>query len=115
MAYQVDQILVVEPTQTESLSITPGEDLVTLVTCTPYRVNTHRLLAHGHCVPYDLADEVTADASQSIFTQYWLWILLGLAAVTLVLLVLWLLTRKHKQAHKQETAPASERAAYAER
>lgn len=89
MAYQVDQILVVEPTQTESLSITPGEDLVTLVTCTPYRVNTHRLLAHGHRVPYDLADEVATDASQSIFTQYWLWILLGLAAVALVLLVLW--------------------------
>ena len=112
MAYQVDQILVVGPTQTESLSITPGEDLVT---CTPYGVNTHRLLVRGHRVPYDPADEVAADASQSIFTQYWLWILLGLAAVALVLLVLWRLTRKHKQAHKQETAPASGRAAYAER
>ena len=114
MAYQVDQILVVEPTQTESLSITSGEDLVTLVTCTPYGVNTHRLLVRGHRVPYDPADEATADASQSIFTQYWLWILLGLATVALVLLALWLLTRKHKKSQKQETDPASGRAAYAE-
>lgn len=114
MAYQVDQILVVEPTQTESLSIAPGEDLVTLVTCTPYGVNTHRLLVRGHRVPYDPADEAADDASQSIFTQYWLWILLGLAVVALVLLTLWLLTRKHKKANEQETAPVSGRAAYAE-
>ena len=114
MAYQVGQILVVEPTQTESLSIAPGEDLVTLATCTPYGVNTHRLLVRGHHVPYDPADEAADDASQSIFTQYWLWILLGLAVVALALLTLWLLTRKHKKANEQETAPASGRAAYAE-
>lgn len=114
MAYQIDQILVVEPTQTESLSIAPGEDLVTLVTCTPYGVNTHRLLVRGHRVPYDPADEAADDASQSIFTQYWLWILLGLAVVALVLLTLWLLARKHKKANEQETAPVSGRAAYAE-
>lgn len=45
--YQVDQILVVEPGETEELQIMDGKDYVTLVTCTPYAVNTHRLLIRG--------------------------------------------------------------------
>lgn len=45
--YQVDQILVVEPGDTEALQIVEGKDYVTLVTCTPYAVNTHRLLIRG--------------------------------------------------------------------
>lgn len=53
LAYEVDQILVVEPTDLEALSIVPGEDLVTLVTCTPYGINSHRLLVRGHRVPYE--------------------------------------------------------------
>ena len=51
-AYEVDQILTVEPSQVESLSVVKGEDYATLVTCTPYAVNTHRLLVRGHRVPY---------------------------------------------------------------
>ena len=49
--YEVDQILTVLPTEVESLEITPGEDYCTLVTCTPYGVNTHRLLVRGHRIP----------------------------------------------------------------
>ena len=45
--YQVDQILVIEPQETEPLEIVEGKDYVTLVTCTPYAVNTHRLLIRG--------------------------------------------------------------------
>jgi len=52
MAYEVDQILVVLPHEIESLRIQPGEDLVTLITCTPPTVNTHRLLVRGRRVPY---------------------------------------------------------------
>lgn len=48
LTYEVDQILIVEPYDLSSLEITPGEDLVTLVTCTPYGINTHRLLVRGH-------------------------------------------------------------------
>lgn len=51
-AYQVDQIKVVEPTNTDYLHIEQGKDLVTLLTCTPYMVNSHRLLVRGHRVPY---------------------------------------------------------------
>ena len=52
LAYEVDQINVVLPEEISLLDIVPGEDLVTLVTCTPYGVNTHRLLVRGHRVPY---------------------------------------------------------------
>ena len=51
LTYEVDQILVVLPDQTEALNIEPGEDYCTLVTCTPYGVNSHRLLVRGRRVP----------------------------------------------------------------
>ena len=47
LEYEVDQILTVLPEEVESLNIVPGEDHVTLVTCTPYGINTHRLLVRG--------------------------------------------------------------------
>ena len=54
--YQVDQVLVIEPSETETLQIQDGKDLVTLVTCTPYGVNTHRLLVRGERVE-ELAEQ----------------------------------------------------------
>ncbi len=48
LTYEVDQILIVEPAQLESLNIVDGEDYCTLLTCTPYGINTHRLLVRGH-------------------------------------------------------------------
>jgi len=50
LTYEVDQILIVEPDQTEALLIEEGKDLCTLVTCTPYGINTHRILVRGHRV-----------------------------------------------------------------
>lgn len=52
LAYEVDQITTVLPSDTSLLQIEDGQDLVTLVTCTPFGVNTHRLLVRGHRVPY---------------------------------------------------------------
>ena len=52
LAYEVSEINTVLPEEISLLDIVPGEDLVTLVTCTPYGVNTHRLLIRGHRVPY---------------------------------------------------------------
>ena len=57
LAYEVDQILTVLPEQTESLGITDGDDHVTLVTCTPYAVNTHRLLVSCLLYTSDAADD----------------------------------------------------------
>ena len=53
LAYQVDQVLVVEPDQVEALEIIEGEDLCTLVTCTPIDINSHRLLVRGTRVEYE--------------------------------------------------------------
>ena len=60
LAYEVDNIEVVAPSETRSLAIERGSDLCTLVTCTPYGVNTDRLLVRGHRVPYQEAEELKA-------------------------------------------------------
>ena len=66
LTYEVDQILIVLPTETGALNIEEGEDYVTLLTCTPYGINTHRLLVRGHRI--ETVEEstvvVTADATQ---------------------------------------------------
>lgn len=67
LTYEVDKISIVEPTQVSALQVVEGEDLCTLVTCTPYGINTHRLLVRGHRIE-NLAESrsirVTADAIQ---------------------------------------------------
>lgn len=64
LTYQVDQIRTVLPDQLEDLAIDDGQDYCTLVTCTPYGVNTHRLLVRGHRVPNESVTDVTADAER---------------------------------------------------
>ena len=65
LTYEVDQILIVEPDDVSALSIEEGKDLCTLVTCTPYGVNSHRLLVRGHRVANQSeAIRVTSDAIQ---------------------------------------------------
>lgn len=63
LTYEVDQILIVEPDDVSALGIVEGEDLCTLITCTPYGINTHRLLVRGHRVDGNAA-YVEADAIQ---------------------------------------------------
>lgn len=85
LAYEVDSINTVVPTDTSLLQIEEGKDLVTLVTCTPFGVNTHRLLVRGHRVPYVPAREAVAAAEKpaaSSWTQHYLTGLgIGLGAV----------------------------------
>lgn len=67
LTYEVDQILIVEPHETDALQIEQGKDLCTLITCTPYGVNSHRLLVRGHRVENQeeaVVVRVTADAAQ---------------------------------------------------
>ena len=65
LTYEVDQIRIVEPTELSELSIVEGQDYCTLVTCTPYGINTHRLLVRGHRVENaSTGPRVTADAMQ---------------------------------------------------
>ena len=67
LTYEVDQILIVEPHETQALQIVEGEDLCSLITCTPYGINSHRLVVRGHRVENQeeaIAIRVTADATQ---------------------------------------------------
>ncbi|MGX7351937.1 class C sortase [Enterococcus canis] len=91
LAYEVDQLKVVEPNETDELRIVPGEDLVTLLTCTPYMINSHRLLVRGHRVPY--TEEVAATVEKG--DQWRLlkqWLIIG-GMILLLLLLLYLLYR----------------------
>lgn len=65
LTYEVDQILIVNPDEVEALDVTKGKDYCTLVTCTPYGINTHRLLVRGHRIETveDIKINVSADAT----------------------------------------------------
>lgn len=82
LAYEVDQIKVVEPSNFEDLLIVPGHDYATLLTCTPIGINTHRLLVRGHRVPYDKAvdDQFVLDNKKDLLYKY--------AFIMVVLLIL---------------------------
>ncbi len=101
LTYEVDQIRIVEPTEVSELAIVPGEDYCTLVTCTPYGINTHRLLVRGHRIENAEAAStvrMTADAMQiEPMTVAPL-----VAVPLLILLVAGLLisTRKRSHSHK---------------
>ena len=85
LAYKVDSINTVLPTDTRLLQIEDGKDYVTLVTCTPFGVNTHRLLVRGHRVPYLPEQEATAAeetrAASSWTHHYLIGLGIGLGAV----------------------------------
>ena len=88
LAYEVDSINTVLPTDTSLLQIETGKDLVTLVTCTPFGVNTHRLLVRGHRVPY-VPEQKAEDAAEkpvpSSWTQHYLTgLAVGLGAMAVV-------------------------------
>ena len=88
LAYEVDAINTVLPTDTSLLQIEDGKDYVTLVTCTPFGVNTHRLLVRGHRAPYTPEQETTAAEEKPVassWTQHYLTGLgIGLGVVTVV-------------------------------
>lgn len=106
LCYEVDKISVVKPEETSALAVEEGEDLVTLLTCTPYGVNTERLLIRGHRVPYEeqkVADEKTPLSGISLHTNYLLWVIIGLVITTIFILMLYLKEKK-LQKKKNETS-----------
>ena len=70
LAYKVDAIHTVLPADTSLLQIEEGKDYVTLVTCTPFGINTHRLLVRGHRVPYVPEQEATAAAEKPVASSW---------------------------------------------
>ena len=100
LCYEVDQILTVEPDETEALQVEEGEDLVTLLTCTPYGVNTQRLLVRGHLVPYEeavVAEEEAPLGAVSLHTNYLLWVFVGLGITALFIIGLFLWDRRNRK------------------
>ena len=93
VTYEVDQIRIVEPEDLSELQIVQGSDYCTLLTCTPYGINTHRLLVRGHRIPnLDGDANVTADAMQVDQTL----VAMVVAVIILLILVIILLTVSSK-------------------
>lgn len=108
LTYEVDQILIVEPQETGALQIVEGEDYCTLVTCTPYGINTHRLLVRGHRV--ENIEEaktirITADAAQIEPL-----LVAPIVAVPILLLLLIILLLPRQPEHKRGGDDADENA-----
>ncbi|MBE5107537.1 class C sortase [Bacillus thuringiensis] len=93
LAYQVDQIKTVLPSEIDDLLIENGQDYATLLTCTPYGVNTHRLLVRGHRIPYEQKEKaITPEPSMLDDSK----VIASIAAI-LVAVILLILIKRRKQ------------------
>ena len=107
LAYQVDQINTVLPYDVTYLGIEESRDLCTLVTCTPFGVNTHRLLVRGTRIPYEEAEEIVEEITpvakpESTWEQEYLkGLYVGLAAVVIMGLAVfgYRTYRRYRHAH----------------
>lgn len=97
LAYQIDQILTVEPENTKALTIVPGKDYATLVTCTPYAVNTHRLLVRGIRIPYEEAVRQEPDEKITPTIPFQVKILLLAISVLIFIFLCYKIWRKIKK------------------
>lgn len=92
--YQIDAIHVVKPNDLRYLAITPNQDKVTLLTCTPYGVNSHRLLVQGKRVPMDLS--APSNARLWAPWQSWLLVMSGIGLIGVIIVLLCQLRKKKK-------------------
>lgn len=103
-AYKIDQILTVLPENTKALTIEPGKDYATLVTCTPYAVNTHRLLVRGSRIPYEEAVRQVPDEKITPTLSFQVKVLLAAIGVLVLIFIvyqLWKKTRKRKEMRRK--------------
>ncbi|MGN0502739.1 MAG: class C sortase [Ruminococcus sp.] len=115
LKYEVDSIKVVLPEETDDLRVVKGEDYVTLLTCTPYSVNTHRLLVRGKRVEYDDSRYITTGASAASFGDEGIFflgykipyraaalIIVGFVAIVVVTVIICLRRSKKKKRHADQ-------------
>ncbi|MGR5590269.1 class C sortase [Peptoniphilus grossensis] len=95
LAYKVDQILVVEPWDFEPVLVVEGKDLMTLLTCTPYMINSHRLLVRGHRVPY--VPEVKEEIERAKFNYKSLIVPGIVLAVVMLIIFLYIRHRRRRR------------------
>ena len=96
LAYEVDQIKVVLPDEMSDLEIVQGKDLCTLVTCTPYGINTHRLLVRGHRTKY-IEETVVRVQKEAEKKETGIWLLAGGGAVFLIIIIIVVGKRRRKR------------------
>ena len=97
LTYEVDQILIVEPHETDDLLIEPGKDLCTLITCTPYGINSHRLLVRGHRVENQVESQAIRITSDAIQIEPTIVAPIVAVPILLVLLIVLMLPKKQKR------------------
>ena len=97
LAYKVEDIFTVKPNETDMLSLIKGKDYVTLLTCTPYGVNTHRLLVRGERTAYKQNQEQNV----SILKDYRVWILIGTIVALIIVNVFMVIKNKKKKRSKK--------------
>lgn len=101
----------VKPEETSGLAVEEGKDLVTLLTCTPYGVNTERLLVRGHRVEYveqEVEAEKTLFSGISIHTNYLLWVIVGLLVTAAFIVVLYKKEQKLKKRRAEQATDGQE-------
>ena len=102
LTYEVDQIQIVNPDETQSLMIEEGKDLCTLVTCTPYGINSHRLLVRGHRVENLETSKKIRITSDAMQIEPLLIAPIVAFPILLVLLIVLLIPKKPKPHHKED-------------
>ena len=100
LAYEVEQIKVVLPDEMSDLEIVQGKDLCTLVTCTPYGINTHRLLVRGHRTKY-IEETVVRVQKEAEKKETGIWLLAGGGAVFLIIIIIVVVKRRRKRRNLQ--------------
>jgi len=101
IAYEVDQILVVKPDETDSLKPVAGEDYVTLVTCTPYGINSHRLLVRGMRIPYEEAVKLQEENPQKAEINWRLVMIVSFAVLSLLAFIVYKVIDRRKMRKKR--------------
>lgn len=98
LCYKVDSIIETEPDDTSALAVQEGKDLVSLLTCTPYGVNTQRLIVTGHRVSYNksVVNKEKKNGFTSLHTNYLLWVIVGLAVTGGFIFILYKKDKKMK-------------------
>jgi len=101
LCYEVDSIVETEPDDTSALAVQEGKDLVSLLTCTPYGVNTQRLIVTGHRVSYNksVVNKENKNGFTSLHTNYLLWVIVGLSVTGGFIFILY---KKDKKMRSKE-------------
>ena len=103
LKYEIYEIEIIEPEDLSKLEIEEGRDLVTLVTCTPYGVNTHRLLVKGERTEYDEETEVAEEVEENDkISLLYIFIAIGIFVIVVILVIVFIKRRKDKTCEEKK-------------